>query len=301
MIIPKIDIHAHTARYLYDEAVPPKAGDGKPYVSPEQLMAMYDAVGVKKGVILPLASPECSIMIFNEGVYAAVRQYPERFDWFCSVDPRGILNHPNADLSYYLEYYKSLGAKGVGEVVANLPFGDVRVRNLFFHCQKTKMPVLFHIAPQEGGCYGLVDALGLPGLEAALKEFPDLVLIGHSQPFWAQMSGDVTEAVRGGYPRGKVTAGRIAELLTRYPNLFCDMSAGSGMNAFMRDPEYAYGFIERFADRLMYGIDICSPNDGHHIVFSDWLGKSFADGCISQTNYEKICYKNAVKILGISL
>ncbi|GHU97807.1 hypothetical protein FACS1894211_00330 [Clostridia bacterium] len=299
--IPKIDVHVHTARYRYNKIAPLYCGTSKSYASPKELIAIYDKIGVEKAVILPIVNPEASITLCNEGVYAAVREYPNRFVWFCNIDPRAYLNDPSADLSFFLEYYKKFGARGVGEVCANLPFNDLRVRNLFTHCQKTRLPVLFHIAPHEGKNYGLVDKIGLPGLESVLRDFPNLVFIGHSQPFWAEISSSITEAERNGYPSGKITEGRLAELLTRYPNLYCDMSANSGMKALMRDPEYAYRFIERFADKLLFGTDICMSDNTHPYFFSEWLEKSYNDGCISKPNYEKICYINASRLLNIKI
>ena len=45
----------------------------------------------------------------------------------------------------------------------------------------------------------------------------------------------------GGYPRGPVTeGGRLYRLFDRYPNLFADLSAGSGLGALKRDPDHAF-------------------------------------------------------------
>ena len=85
--------------------------------------------------------------------------------------------------------------------------------------------------------------------------------------------------------------------MREYPNLYGDMSAGSGGNAFMRDPDYAYRFIEEFADRLLFGTDICAPTNVFKL--SAWLDESVMNGCISQENYNKICRGNALKLLGL--
>jgi hypothetical protein len=50
--------------------------------------------------------------------------------------------------------------------------------------------------------------------------------------------------------------------MRKYPNLYGDLSAGSGCNALARDPEYAIKFMTEFQDRLMFGLDICSPPAG---------------------------------------
>jgi predicted TIM-barrel fold metal-dependent hydrolase len=44
--------------------------------------------------------------------------------------------------------------------------------------------------------------------------------------------------------------------------MWADMSAGSGLNALMRDQDHARAFIERHQDRLVYGSD-CPDPAGH--------------------------------------
>ena len=48
--------------------------------------------------------------------------------------------------------------------------------------------------------------------------------------------------------------------LRDYPNLFGDLSAGSGLNAFARDPEHGRAFLERHQDKLLYGSDCTDVN-----------------------------------------
>ena len=58
------------------------------------------------------------------------------------------------------------------------------------------------------------------------------------------------------YPKGKVTPSGISDrLLSDYPNMFGDMSAGSGHNALVRDEAHAVEFIKRHQDKLIYGSD----------------------------------------------
>ena len=102
--------------------------------------------------------------------------------------------------------------------------------------------------------YGIIDELGLPRLEKMLKKHPKLKIFGHSQCFWSEI-GENSEELRNTYPEGKVKNGRLPELLRKYENLYCDLSAGSGANALMRDREHAARFIEEFSDRLLYGCD----------------------------------------------
>ena len=196
-----------------------------------------------------------------------------------------------------IEHYKALGAKGLGELTSNLYADHPKMENLFSHCVKCGMPVLIHISPRPEYNYGIVDDIGLPRIEKELKKFPDLKLIGHSQPFWAEMSSDVTEALRNDYPKGKVKEGRLPHLLREYGNLYCDISAGSGANALMRDRDYAARFLEEFSDRVMYGCDFCAITNKHQFELDRFLDKMVADGYLSIENYRKIVRENAIKLL----
>jgi predicted TIM-barrel fold metal-dependent hydrolase len=159
------------------------------------------------------------------------------------------------------------------------------------------MPLTFHIGPTLGGCYGLVDEIGLKRLEKELAKFKNLVFLGHSQAFWAEIGTNVDEISRCGYPTGKVVPGRVVELFRKYENLYGDLSAGSGFNALSRDPEFGYDFIEEFQDRLLFGTDICAPENNMKLSF--WLDDAVAGGKISQKAYRKVSRENAEKLLGL--
>ena len=290
-----IDIHTHVT-----PTITVKRPDGSTYCTPKQLLAMLDEAGIDMAVLLPTISPEWGTRrVGPEEVLDIAAEYPDRFIPFCNLDPRMVNNTPAADFMPILEWYRNAGCKGVGEITANMPFDDPMVWNMLGQCAKAEMPVLFHIGPRLGGCYGLIDDLGLPRLEKTLAQFPDLTLIGHSQPFWSEISADVTNETRGGYPKGKVTPGRIVELLRKYPSLHCDLSAGSGHNAVSRDPEFGYAFMEEFQDRLLFGTDICYPNQDTPLP--TYLRKAHDDGNISDTAFEKITWQNANKLLGLGL
>ncbi|MBO4297321.1 MAG: amidohydrolase family protein [Clostridia bacterium] len=294
--LKKIDIHVHSNK---TPGIPRNAA-GDTFATPEQLRAMYDQIGVEKGLLLSLIKMEASFDTATTREYQEMYEaHKDLFYWFCNVDPHQGRNTPDTDLSYFLNYYKARGAKGVGEVCTNLPFDDPRMRNLFKHCQRCGMPVTIHIGVRYGE-YGIVDSLGLPGLEKTLRDFPDLQILGHSQRFWSHISGDVNEKNWGGYPAGKVApGGRLVELMRKYPNLTCDLSAGSGYNAMSRDPEFAYAFMEEFQDRLYYGTDICAPSNitNPMLKLAPFLDEAMENGNISYTVYEKICRGNALKLL----
>ena len=296
MLVKKIDIHVHTAS---SKGFPRIHGDNATYASPEELRIKYNGWGIEKGVVLPSIGSECAChSVTNQEIQELVHRFPETLDWFCNIDPRWITNDETANFTPMIEYFKSLGAKGVGEICSNIYFDDPRAWNLFRHCEACQMPVTFHIGNM-GGDYGLVDELGLPRLEKTLKEFPNLIFLGHSQKFWAEISADCTEELRNGYPTGKVIPGRVVELMRKYPNLHGDLSAGSGGNAVIRDPEFGYAFMEEFQDRLYFGTDTCSPVN--EFALSAYLDEAVLSGKISETVYRKISRENALLILNREL
>ena len=300
--IQKIDVHAHATPFRqYSPCRNPNDPDSSE-ISPEQLITLYDQLGIEKGVLLPLNGPECVCpTVPSENCKYMADQYPDRLLWFCSVDPRiePRTSEPLLDAFVrFLNHYKALGAKGVGEVTAKLDADDPRLDALFSACEICDMPVTIHIAPVRVGTYGIYDELGLPRLEKVLQKHPKLKVFGHSQPFWAEISGDLTEEIRFDYPKGPVAeGGRLVELFRKYPNLYGDLSAGSASNALMRDPDFAAKFIEEFADRLLYGCDICSPSADFAFKFRDFLYEMVESGKISEENYRKIARENAIRIL----
>ncbi|MEA4832618.1 hypothetical protein SDC9_93450 [bioreactor metagenome] len=298
-LVKKIDIHVHTMDYGGIEV--PRF-DGSRYATPAEIIEIYDKIGVEKGVILPEIFPECGwIMQSNEEALRIAEKYKGHFEWFCDIDPRALYNSPDSDLGYLIKYYKSLGAKGIGEVVINEYADGPLMDNLFYHASKNKMSVTFHLATHRGGCYGLVEDHGLKRLEHMLKKYPDLVLLGHSQPFWAEIGADCTDENRDYYPTGKVEEGNLVRLMREYPGLCGDLSAGSGFNAVSRDPEFGYRFIEEFKHKLYYGTDICDPRNINDpmLKLSHWLDEAYLNDKISEEAYLCVSRKNAEKLLGL--
>ena len=177
-----------------------------------------------------------------------------------------------------------------------MPWDEDRVENILHHIEAVQLPMLFHVASADRGMYGLIDEMGLPKLEAALRKFPRLQLIGHSMAFWSAIDGAVTTQQWMGYPKGPVKpGGRLVELLRTYENLWADISAGSGHNALSRDPDFGYAFLEEFQDRVLFGTDICQP--GQKVEQVEFLNAGLAQARISSAAFEKITHKNAEKLL----
>ncbi len=299
-LLKKIDIHVHSTPRRF---TPPISKGAVSYAEPHELREIYNLYNIEKGVFLPSGTyAACTEDVISmREAHDLVKSNSETLGWwFCNVNPAWGKNTPDCDLSHFILFYKEMGAKGVGEITENRPFDDPYMMNLLKHCEACEMPIIFHLG-NCGNDYGIVDSFGLPGLEFALKTFPKLKFIGHSQKFWAEMSGDLTPEQRGGYPKGKVVpGGRVPELMKKYPNLYCDLSAGSGSNAIMRDAEFGYKFLEEFSDRTFFGTDICSPKNitDPMLKLSGYLDEAVQNGCISYDTYAKISRGNALKLLG---
>lgn len=290
-----IDIHAHVRT-----VAGPRYLNGLPsFALADELLQIYDKLEVERGVMLPVVSPECSFCVqSNEEIIELSRQN-ERFIPFCNIDPRAVTNSSDADLGHLLQHYKDEGCRGIGEVTCNLHILDPKVQNLFKHAEEVGLPLTFHLASTDkGGFYGLVDEPGLPGLELSLSRFSNLKFFGHSQTFWAEIAPLETVGDRNGYPNYPIKVeGVIPKLMRKYPNLYGDLSAGSGHNALARDEEYAIKFLNEFQDQLMFGMDICTPSNQPRLP--SFLCKLKDEGKIPETVFNEIARLNAINILGL--
>ena len=295
---PFFDIHAHCV------AVHGFSHTGRDAMcDPAQLLAHYDRLGVFGGALLPMVNPEAMAFVQSvEDILKMAADHPGRFVPFCNIDPRAMGNGFRSPLGDVLKFYRDKGCRGVGELCANLRFLDPRVQNLFKGAEEAGLPVTFHISPQEGRGYGLVDDAGLPQLEECLRRFPKLRFFGHSQTFWCEMAADPSPTDRARYASGPIAEeGAIPRLMRKYPNLYGDLSANSGANAIMRDRAYGIAFLNEFQDRLMFGLDICEPEAPRAFdpPLLKHLRELLAAGEISQAVFDKVARSNALRELGL--
>lgn len=284
----KIDLHLHlTYRQI------PKIGKMN-LASGKNMMAHLDELGIGKGVLM--SSGEKKVPFGNnKGNRKICQTYPERYAWMCNVDA------VNPETVYdRLAEYKSQGAVGVGELTINRPLNDPFLQTVFAAAEKLELPVTIHMSPEVGYSYGVVDEPRLPLLEEVLKTYPNLKVLGHSQTFWIEMSGDApdTKEERNSWGKGPVVpGGRVPELFAKYENLYGDLSANSAGQAIMRDPEFGLNFLETYADRLFFATDMVNVD----MVFplGAWLDEQVEAGNLSKEAYEKICYKNAQRVFGL--
>ena len=106
------------------------------------------------------------------------------------------------------------------------------------------------------------------------------------------MNPDLDPVRLAAYPTGPVTPiGATDRLLGAYPNLYGDLSGGSGYTALTRDPPFGLDFLTRHQDKLVFGTDVVTPGRPLPIV-------NFLRSCqISETAREKILHLNAERLL----
>lgn len=187
----------------------------------------------------------------------AKRRYPDRF-------VIGYCPHPcQGQAPDLLESaYHIHGVRVCGEFKFRILLDDPRCLNLFRRAGQLGMPVVLHldvpylldtegvVTYQENWYGGTVANLG-----RALEACPDTVFVGHAPGFWRELSGDADDRSEP-YPEGPlVPGGRLEKMFERYPNLYADLSAGSALRALKRNSEYSTEFLQRFADRILFGRD----------------------------------------------
>ncbi len=239
-----IDVHTHIGT----------TWNGNKELTPSGLLHWMDEHDIEKAVLLPLTSPESSsFLLLTEPALAAAKDHPDRFIPFCSIDPRTSVRGGLKGFIDIIQAWVDQGARGFGEHKVGLDFDDPLMMQVYEACQTVGIPLLFHMDQQRGK-----DTPGLPRLENALKSFPELDFIGHGPGWWASISGGLQSV--GGYPMGEVEpGGAIDRLMERYPNIYGDLSAGSGANSISRDKEFGREFMIRRQDRLMFGTDYLQP------------------------------------------
>jgi len=228
-----------------------------------------DAAGIERTWLLSWEIPEReidpayyskldpnSVGITFRDVLAVAERYPNRFIPGTTMDPRDP--HARQKLKAAVDIY---GVRVFGEFKRRLRYDDPDAIRLFQYCGELGLPVVCHLDvtfPRHGvpsdwqWWYGG----GIENMEAPLRLCPHTHFQGHGPGFWREISADADQDAVA-YPKGKgiVGRGRILQFLDKYPNLNCDLSAGSGVTALSRDLEFTRKFLIDYQDRMFFARD----------------------------------------------
>ncbi len=229
-----IDIHQHT-HY-----------SGRP---DDVLVAHQRAMGVTRTVLLPAGSRFglAADAWGNDSVVELARQYPGEFAFFANELP------DIPETRAVLEKYLKLGAIGIGEQKYPVDCDSPAMDLIASIAADYGVPVLMHF---EHGMYNR----SFERFHTMLAKHPKVNFIGHAQTWWGNIDRDHDQTIL--YPPTRVTPGGFTDrYLSDYPNMFGDLSAGSGLNSLLRDEEHARAFLKRHQDKLIYGSD-CNDRAG---------------------------------------
>ena len=285
----KIDAHNHPCWY---------------YMTPDKMVANMDQYGIDKCWLLSCEIPwsefgnaeqkVCQMFSSDkvnmpfENCIPYLEKYPDRFLLGYAPDPR----QPYAleKLQYAMKAYD---VKICGELKYRMMLDNPDAIRLYRFCGENGLPVIVHIQrdiphnqkgdKQKSYWYGGdIDAL-----ERALKLCPETKIIGHAQSFWSEISGD-GQGETNLYPTGPIVeGGKLVQLMEKYPNLYCDMSASSGCRALSRDLEFTKKFLTDYQDRVLYARDYI---DNAHQELIESLG-------LAEEIKEKIYSGNALRLI----
>jgi len=153
-----------------------------------------------------------------------------------------------------IERYLKLGGVIIAEQKFGLDCDSLEMQKIYELAQSYKVPVLMH---WQFKMYNY----GFERFYKMLEKYPKVNFLGHAQTWWANIDkNNLDQSVM--YPKGPVTPGGVTDrYLGDYPNMYGDLSAGSGLNAITRDEDFARDFLKRHQDKLVYGSD-CSDHEG---------------------------------------
>jgi predicted TIM-barrel fold metal-dependent hydrolase len=191
-----------------------------------------------------------------------------------------------------IEKYLKLGAVMIGEQKFGVDCDAPVMQRLYALAADYDVPILMH---WQFKSYNY----GFDRFHRMLAKFPRTKFIGHAPTWWAHIDKNYVDDENNLYPKGPVTPGGLTErYLSDYPNMFGDLSAGSGRNAFARNQDGRM-FIDRFQDKLLFGSD-CIDSVGRGGFCTGWVQLTQVRALAPSKAVErKILFENAKRMLRI--
>lgn len=245
-----------------------------PGLSPKTIVQRMDEAGV--GRIVLMANRGAT----NEDLIKALDNYPERFTIFVPAAGWGNVNTRLEFIDFaenllrggrfkgmgefMIKHYPVSPQGGVGSIEGNLTSGDrdrlgrsseapmidtpadsPLMRRMWSLAGRYQVPVIFHME---------TDDVAVAALERALADFPKVTFIWAHQNPVKTYGGRFEEYARKGDPE------LLRRLLSRYPNLYADISLGYETIFYRPEkdrilPQAWKALYEDFSDRFMIGLD----------------------------------------------
>lgn len=246
----------------------------------DEWVKTMDETGIAKTIILTYSTGKRFDSAFEK-----YSRYKDRFEVWCGFDYTGYdtagwQQHAVAELE---RCYKKgargigeLGDKGLGEYYSKptagwgLHIDDPQMKPLLEKCAELNMPVSIHVA--EDAWMYLNDDSTNDGLMNAATWKVDMTkkgILNHDE-----LVATLEHALRD---NPKVTfiachlanccsdLNALARLFDTYPNLYADIAARYGEIAPI--PRFVKSFMEKYADRIVYGTDMGVSKEMYRITF----------------------------------
>src|ERR1051325_6080945 len=269
---PIIDIHQHT-NYT-----------GR---TDEELIRHQREMGVSKTVLLPAGSKYglAADAGGNDTVVALARRLPKEYVFFANELPDIPEARP------VIEKYLKMGAIGIGEQKFPVEVDSKYIDLIADIAAEHRVPVLLHFEHEHYN-------FGIGSFHKVLERHPKVNFIGHAQTWWGNIDKNHVQTEM--YPKTPVTPGGITDrLLSDYPNMWGDMSAGSGLNSMTRDEGHAREFLKRHQDRLLFGSDCSDRKAGSEKCLGVPIIAEIRKLAPDKKAERKILYGNASKLMKI--
>lgn len=242
---PVFDIHQHTNYHGREDA---------------HLHAHQQAMGVTRSILLPAGTPQARASTHqgkSNGLAARcgttetcarlARDNPQTYLWGAN-EVTDLDKAPDN-----IESWLKQGACIIGEQKFDVECDSATSQKLYELAAAYRVPILLHFQFQTYN-------RGYERFYRMLEKYPHTIFIGHAQTFWGNI--DRNHEAKVLYPKTPVTPGGLTDrYLSDYPNLYADMSAGSGLLALTRDEAHTTAFLQRHQDKILYGSD-CADHLG---------------------------------------
>jgi predicted TIM-barrel fold metal-dependent hydrolase len=244
--LPVIDIHQHTHYHGRADKV---------------MIGHQLAMGISKSILLPAGSERvrkstrggksnglAAKVAGNDEAMRIAKENPGRF-YFGANEVTDL-----ADARQVIEKYLKLGAVIIGEQKFDVEADSQPSQELYRLAADYQVPILLHFQHRTYN-------RGFERFHKMLEKHARTNFIGHAQTWWANID-KAHNPETGLYPKGPVEPGGLTDrYLSDYPNMFADMSAGSGLNSLLRDEAHTIEFLDRQQDKILYGSD-CADSIG---------------------------------------